>query len=541
MMAGQGRGRTLPGTTAWHALVAGSPWLVPLLCGLLSMLAGQDLNWDLQNYHLYNPHAWLTGRLGIDLAPGQWQSYFNPLIDVPYYLAFTYLPGWLCNFLMGALHGLNFPVLLALVRRLLPEGGPAHLPFWLAAAGCAGPGFLSGLGNTMGDNLTALFVLGALLLVLPGPSRALLRAPSLASLPAPLFVPATGQILLAGLVMGAGTGLKPTNAVYALALCAALLALEGSATRRLRAAFLFGVAVLAGIALSAGHWYWTMWREFGNPLFPQFNDVFGSALAPPIGVGDTGWRPRTLLEKLAWPFLFTLDPRRVCELPLRHLAWPVLYTAGIALLVALAAGRRRLAAIPREVRLLMIFGAIAYLLWMNLFSIYRYLAPLELLAPLLCWLVLDALLPGRRVLAAWCVGLCACSFVTVGNWGHAIGVKPLSVEVPVLPAPARSIVYVVEAPAGWLVPFFPPEVAFVSLGAGFPESPAWLQRAAAIRASRPGPAYVMLPARRGEPGLERAAATLQRYGLALAGDCRPYRLSAGRTVLSYQFCGVRPR
>src|SRR4051812_28066674 len=96
-------------------------WLVPVLFGLLSVFLGQDDNWDLKNYHWYNPYALLHGRLDLDMAPGQWQSYFNPLIDVPYYVLSTSLPGPLVGFLMGALHGLNFLLLVAIARRLLGD------------------------------------------------------------------------------------------------------------------------------------------------------------------------------------------------------------------------------------------------------------------------------------------------------------------------------------------------------------------------------------------------------------------------------------
>jgi hypothetical protein len=46
-------------------------WLLPLLFGLLSLALGQDDNWDLRNYHLYNPFALVNGKIGLDLAPGQ--------------------------------------------------------------------------------------------------------------------------------------------------------------------------------------------------------------------------------------------------------------------------------------------------------------------------------------------------------------------------------------------------------------------------------------------------------------------------------------
>ena len=36
---------------------------------IMSVMLGQDANWDLRNYHLYNPYALLHGRLGVDLLP----------------------------------------------------------------------------------------------------------------------------------------------------------------------------------------------------------------------------------------------------------------------------------------------------------------------------------------------------------------------------------------------------------------------------------------------------------------------------------------
>src|SRR5471032_2695196 len=127
--------------------------LMPVMFGLLSVLLGQDDNWDLHNYHLYNPYALLHGKIGLDLAPGKWQSYFNPTLDLLYYGLVMQLPAPLAGFIMGWLHGLNFVLVLALARRLLPP--QAHrLGLLLALAGCLGPGFLSELGNSMGDNMT---------------------------------------------------------------------------------------------------------------------------------------------------------------------------------------------------------------------------------------------------------------------------------------------------------------------------------------------------------------------------------------------------
>lgn len=143
--------------------------LVPLAFGLWSVLLGADSNWDLQNYHLYNAFALLNDKLKTDFAPGGFQSYFNPILDLPYYFAITHLPPRLVGFLMGTAHGLNFVLVLEICRRVLHALPPAdkyRIPLLLAIAGCLTVNFLSELGNTMGDNMTSLFCLASVLIIL---------------------------------------------------------------------------------------------------------------------------------------------------------------------------------------------------------------------------------------------------------------------------------------------------------------------------------------------------------------------------------------
>src|SRR5579862_7989964 len=97
----------------------------PLLFGLYSIYLGADANWDLRNYHFYVPYAFLGERVGLDLAPAGLQSYMTPTLDLVFYGLTTSLPGMVAGFLMGALHGLCFPLLLALAPLVLP---PLPLP-----------------------------------------------------------------------------------------------------------------------------------------------------------------------------------------------------------------------------------------------------------------------------------------------------------------------------------------------------------------------------------------------------------------------------
>ncbi|WLI88268.1 hypothetical protein Q4S45_16210 [Massilia sp. R2A-15] len=545
---------------AWRRLDQASAWrfamvAMPLVFGLMSLRLGQDDNWDLKNYHLYNPFALLNGKIGFDLAPAQWQSYFNPTLDLLYYGLTHALPGPVAGFVMGCLHGLNFVLAAAIARYALPHKG-YRLPLLLALAGTLGAGFLTQLGNSMGDNTTSLLVLGAVLLVLSNFHR-LARGGGGGAAPA----------IGAGIVMGLGAGLKLTNATYALALCLALFALPGNAWPRLRAAFVFGVGVLAGIAASAGHWYWKMWTVFGNPLFPQFNDRFHGPLAAPIGIGDTGWLPRGLAEKFLWPFIFALDSKRVGELKLTLLLWPALYAAFA--LLALTFLFRRPAAVADEAaplqRMLLAFFALAYLGWLNLFGIYRYLIPLELIAPLALWLVLHRLAPPPLAARIGAAALVAATIAGLphASWGHASWARAaFSAEVPAFPQPQESLVFTVhgDPPMGWLVTLFPKSLAFVSLGSGFPESQAYQDRVRAMVASRRGPLYVMLQADRADPAQPRSEADrrraqeanretlgkardlLARYGFVLdQSSCRSHPAFIGRTRWAYQLCTVSAR
>lgn len=496
-------------------------WVVPVLFGLVSVFLGQDENWDLRNYHWYNAYALLNGRLDMDIAPGQWQSYFNPLIDVPYYLLSISLPGPLVGFIMGCVHGVNFVLLLAIARQLLdrrPGGaaGNARLPLLLAGVGTCGAGFLSQIGNTMGDNLTALLVLASLLLVLRGWDRLATPSGRIA-----------GLMLLSGLLMGLGTGLKLTNAPYAVALCAALLMAPASWPQRFVLAFTQGIGVLAGVAATAGYWWLEMWERFGNPLFPQFNNIFRSPLAQPLGVIDNYHMPHNVLEALFWPLVFMVQTVRVSEIPLKLAVVPVLYVLALLFLVVLLrqrlAGRAAPSPLSLRARFLLVFGLVAYLVWMKLFGIYRYLVPLELLAPLMVWLLVERMAPAGRAArtGGWLLAVTTLMVFPFVSWGHASWsgwtVRGFSADVPAIARPADTIVFTAhgDPPMGWLATFYPSEVRVIALAGGFPESPAWLERIQSAIASRPGPHYVMLAAARSEKenSLQRKRALVDMLGM----------------------------
>ncbi len=74
---------------------------------MYSIWLGIDVNFDLLNYHLYNPYAFLNGKIGQDLFTAGVHSTLNPLPDLYFYwVFFTFFNStkWI-GFFMGLSYG----------------------------------------------------------------------------------------------------------------------------------------------------------------------------------------------------------------------------------------------------------------------------------------------------------------------------------------------------------------------------------------------------------------------------------------------------
>src|SRR5262245_40053601 len=186
------------------------PMVLLMLCSwnaLLAVLLGKDLNWDLLNYHFYNGYALYTGRFERDLAPAQVQTFFNPLLDVPLYLAIVSLPPVVVGAVYGFVQGLNGVAVWLIGRETLPIDDRRRREWaslGLAFLGGLGAINIGELGGGMADTLVSIPVLFSVALLLR--SR-----PHLETGPT---VPLVGWAALAGAISGVGAGLKISSALY---------------------------------------------------------------------------------------------------------------------------------------------------------------------------------------------------------------------------------------------------------------------------------------------------------------------------------------
>jgi hypothetical protein len=507
------------------------PWLAgPLLFGLLALGLGQDANWDLRNYHLYNPYAFLHDRLDYDVAPAQVANFYNPLLYVPYYFLVTGLPPLAAGFLLGALQGLNFPLLIAIARRVMAgeKAAPRWLVYAIALLGMMGAAGISELGTMFADNLISLLVLGGIWLLLANFRLLAGGAMGRALLPA-----AAG-----GLLFGLAAGLKQPAAVFCVGWCAALLVVPGRPARRISLAFVFGLGVLAGIAAGGGYWMHELWARYGNPLFPYFNHVFASPMAALADYRDARFLPKNIWEALFFPFVIVFRPRHTAEIDFVDLRFPLF--AALLMVLGLAALRRRLrggagaapapdcrhTVAPQGQELFLLCGAlVSYAAWLRLFGIYRYLLPLEMLAPLGIWLLITRFSwrEATKLRVALCCALLLLVTLRPGNWGRVPwGDDFFGVQPPPLADPDHTVVLITGlSPLAYIIPFFPAPVRFLRIQSYFTGPSAtpngFDRRMQELVAGHRGPLYVLFNYHE----IQATIQALHAYGLGLdSGDCR---------------------
>jgi hypothetical protein len=494
--------------------------------GLFSDRLGPDNNWDLRYYHLYAPWAYLHGRYGVDIGAAQLQGYFNPVADLLFYgLVASPLNERprVVAFIMGALHGINAALVLAIARHVLRPDRPLERWALRAAAfglGVTGACFVSLIGTTTNDLISASFVLAALL----GLLRVAERTP-----------PTRVSALYAssGAMAGIGLGLKLTAVVFmpGLGLLAGLAAWR---QRSAVGAVAFGAAVVTAFLLMAGHHMLTLWSLFRNPVFPLFNNVFQSPYWEPWAGRDIQFVPRSFFQALAYPFYWMrTNTYVVTELPFRD--WrPAMATIAVVACAAGALARtistKRASAPPRQQTsgfgLLLLFVMCSSVLWLRMFAIYRYAVVVEMLTGVVITGALLKLMAGsrERIVAAVAVLLIALATTQHLDWGRGVhpslGIRPAAysgkyIDIHVPPLPDDSVVLLAtDQPVSYFIPYANPKARYLGIENNFLTlSQSNLLTAEIERLLRSlGPKYIVSV---GTFDAHRLEAILLHYGLRL--------------------------
>jgi hypothetical protein len=510
-----------------------SPWLSVLVLvtsvlvgARLSLLLGQDVNWDLRNYHYYNAYAFLTGRLGWDYAPASVATYFNPLLDVPFYLLMRSVRPIVVGLVLGAIHGVHGWLLFLIGRRIIGRfPAPETLIVILVAAGLGmyGAASASELGTMFHDLTLAIPVLAAFLL-------GLRSVPTLRPV----------GLVVAGALLGLAIGLKPTMGIYAPGMFIAGLAMT---ERRAwpRVAVLWGSGLVIGGVITGGYWAVRLYAMFRAPLGPVLNSVFKSPYFD-ADTFDDRFFPRTLIEWLFYPFFFRTGRVTAMELPFQDLRFALVYCLIVAVVATAlwrrVRGRAPARPWPRAHLALVLFFVVSFPIWELAFSIYRYLVPLELLAPVVIYVLVTRLVPRRRYRAVVCLALfvLVAGAVRAPDWGRLPwGQTYFGVQAPPLEDARQGLVLMTTYEAlAFVIPDFPRDTRFIRVQGVFePTSSTRLaEQARAIIEAHPGPLFLLSHSREVVEESRRLAA----YGLEPSWDsCVPVKNRVDPRVI---FCAL---
>jgi hypothetical protein len=427
------RGNALPIAITIGSLCAGA---------IYTWIAGEDVNWDWQNYHEYNVWAVLNGRYDTDALPAGFQTYFNPAVYFPVYFLRHLLPPPAGLVIIGAVHGLNLALVYWLSRVLLRNAASVGAVSASILIAAFGPMTLSETGTSFSDILTALPVIAGFILILSAD-----RSPA-------------ARYLLAGLLLGAAVGLKLTNVVFALGAAAAVLV----STRPLLATVCLGLGGALGGLATGGAWSLMLWREMGNPIFPLFNGVFQSKELAPNNIMDMQFLPRGFWDALAYPFYWLLGDNRSSEYPFRDARFAVamaLMLAGISV----RAAKRTAIFTRRDVQFFVIF-AVSYAAWLWLFSIQRYAIVLELLCGPLIVLLLTRVMTRVSAKTSNAVVLSVAAVIALwsqpGDWWRRPWSEPYQPAISArLAQPATY--FMLDKPIAYVAPTLSPGSRFYQI------------------------------------------------------------------------------
>lgn len=505
--------------------------------GYQSVRLGQDANWDLRNYHYYNAYALLHGRLDVDYAPAGFHTYHNPLVDVPFYMMIeSFRPKW-AGFAFGALHGVSFWLMFQLACSIIGNVHRLHnvlLALVCAGVGMYGAGIVSELGTTLHDLTVTPLLIGSLLL--------LCRPPSADRAAPPISL--TAAVVASGFLLGAAVGLKYTFAMYGPGLGLGVLILRGR-ERFLTPMLYWTASAVIGLAATAGYWMYQLWSRFGNPFGSYYNGVFQSPYFEEVNFTASRFLPRNIIQLLFYPFYFRASQLTISELPLQEVRFALAYVLILAVILAWVLrhiGRPRLMpatiSFSRNEWILLTFFVSSYILWQRQFSVYRYLVSLELVAPLVIYVLLRQLIakPYTRLLVCSILFLLVVGTMQAPNWGRVPWADTFFGTVaPAIPEPSRSLVLIsASEPVSFMIPAFPASVRFIRIDPSFVKPNTKMnEEIQDIIARHDGPAFVLSD----KAEIARIAEHLAPHRLAVArSSCTevPNRVAARGIV----FCAA---
>ena len=413
------------------------------ITGWLSIILGQDGNWDLKNYHLYNAYSFMNDRLLYDIGtPIQW--YLNPLVDLPYYFFVTYLADYpkIIAFLQGTYLGALLFVFYKILSSIFYFNSKHQILLAIMSliGGISGSIVISELGTTFNDIQISLLVFIGLYILIKN-------------------INGSGSIdkkylIFAFCFFGIVAGLKLTASLYGLA---ALIAVFFSVKNKFQSMLYGIISSFLGFITTGGYWASLMYSKFSNPIFPFYNHIFKSDWYSYSSGSDGRWFPKSITEWIFYPFFWiTGNHSVVTEVFFADARILIGLISSLILIAFLLLNKSNNLIFPKQKLILIsVFYLASYIVWIKLFSYYRYAMVLEILGIFMMIICIVVILKTNyKYLFSFLASSLIITMTIPANWGRiSYSDKYLNIKTP--PILNNSIIIAKEGD---------PPTSYLSLG-----------------------------------------------------------------------------
>jgi hypothetical protein len=511
--------------------------LFPILYGFLALHLGQDIGFDTLNYHFFDPF-WVLHDHFFDITPALWQTYLDPVFNIPTYLLQSSLSARRASFIIAGFQGLAFIPLYIIGRRLISR---RWIALGLAALGMLSAMAWSEVGTAFGDNIVAIFFLVSLALI--GRSSGLVQQP------------ARWSVAFAGVAAGVAAGLKLTEIPIAVGFLIAISMLRFTSQTRVASTLRYAGGLLVGFVVTYGYWGFELTVRYGNPVLPFFNNIFHSKFAP-VSTNLYGQSPvRDVVQWLFYPLFWAFNSHLVSVISFRELSLPI-----CEILLWIALGIRAYSYARRRIwtpmfsteyeRFLIVGASASVLIWAHVSSGYRYITSIEMLGFVILWVLTGSVFRGifampfpARLFNCSVAVLCLVCVLTErpANWGRSpFASRFFTVSVPRQFRRSGVVLLMLTGnPYTYIVPFLPTDTDVIRL-AGAPPTP-YVNTLVRKRLAKASAVYITWTDAQLQPFLAGSSSAWSQYGLAVVGgSCSVFSTFMGSTRKWVHFCQVSP-
>lgn len=345
-----------------------------LIAGIASMCKGVDRSFDVRNYHVYNPYAFLYDRYDVDIMPADIQSYFNPIMDIPYYLMLKHLNDF--PYVVAFFQGTSYAFLMFMIYKIaalvFKKYNRSILIFLSVLVGSTAALTLYNIGTLMHDIFVADLVLVSIYFILKSFDEF-----------------AWKNIVYSSFILGCICGLKLTTGSFGIAIILALMFFVKHFKNPFKVWFTFVAITFLGFLFTNGFWMIKLYSLYGNPFMPYFNNIFHSDYVNCADVLKEDFRhiaPHGIKEFLFYPFYFYQHlPVKGFEMNYQDFRFAAIY---LVIVLNLLITRFVDSKVLKDkyglnfvqISFLLLVCVFTYIIWINVSPTVRYLTPASALA-----------------------------------------------------------------------------------------------------------------------------------------------------------------